>query len=237
MRFSGYDERKARMAIFENLILQHLDGQTNEEETGLFCSQTVQDTGRRARFSACIGLFLSLILTAPYSFGDPMPEALNRVIENHCADCHDDLDPKGGLDLFSLEWDLKNPHPTERWVKVHDLLAAGEMPPKKKSRLGDAERAAVVEVLADRIVEEQEAAYVQHGRSVSRRVNRFEYQNVLRDLLHDPTLKVADQLPLDGEVHGFAKVGSALDVSHVQVDAYLDVAELALRRSAGSRNH
>ena len=231
MRFSGYDEREARMAIFENLILQHLDGQTNEEETGLFCSQTVQDTGRRARFSACIGLFLSLILTAPYSFGDPMPEALNRVIENHCADCHDDLDPKGGLDLFSLEWDLKNPHLTERWVKVHDLLAAGEMPPKKKSRLGDAERAVVVEVLADRIVEEQEAAYVQHGRSVSRRVNRFEYQNVLRDLLHDPTLKVADQLPLDGEVHGFAKVGNALDVSHVQVDAYLDVAELALRRA------
>ena len=78
---------------------------------------------------------------------------------------------------------------------------------------------------------EQEAAYVQQGRSVSRRVNRFEYQNVLRDLLHDPTLKVADQLPLDGEVHGFAKVGSALDVSHVQVDAYLDVAELALRRA------
>ena len=62
-------------------------------------------------------------------------------------------------------------------------------------------------------------------------MNRFEYQNVLRDLLHDPALKVADQLPLDGEVHGFAKVGSALDVSHVQVDAYLDVAEFALRRA------
>ena len=62
-------------------------------------------------------------------------------------------------------------------------------------------------------------------------MNRFEYQNVLRDLLHDPTLKVADQLPMDGEVHGFAKLGSALDVSHVQIDAYLDVAELALRRA------
>ena len=128
---------------------------------------------------------------------DELPEALNRVIENHCADCHDDLDPKGGLDLFSLEWDLNDAHLTERWTKVHDVLAAGEMPPKEKSRLGDEERAEVVSALADHLIESQEAAYVRQGRSVSRRVNRFEYQNVLRDLLHDPTLKVADDLPLD----------------------------------------
>lgn len=44
-------------------------------------------------------------------------------------------------------------------------------------------------------------------------------------------LKVANRLPLDGEVHSFAKVGTALDVSHVQVEAYLDVAEFALRRA------
>lgn len=179
-----------------------------------------------------ITLFLSFAALAHASAQSvELPEALNRVIENHCADCHDDLDPKGGLDLFSLDWNLDDAHLTERWVKVHDVIAAGEMPPKEKSRLGDEERAEVVEVLADRLLKSQEAAYARQGRSVSRRVNRFEYQNVLRDLLHDPTLKVADDLPLDGEVHGFAKVGTALDVSHVQIDAYLNVAEFALRRA------
>ena len=180
-------------------------------------------------YQAFVGL--SLVLMASFAFGEPIPESLNRVIENHCADCHDDVEAKGGLDLFSLKWDLEDPHTTGIWVKVHDVLSAGEMPPKKKSKLGDAQRGAAVVDLANRIVEVQEADYVQHGRSVSRRVNRFEYENVLRDLLHDPYLKIADQLPLDGEVHGFAKVGGALDVSHVQVDAYLDVAELALRRA------
>ncbi|MDF1862355.1 MAG: DUF1592 domain-containing protein [Verrucomicrobiales bacterium] len=160
-----------------------------------------------------------------------LPEALNRVIENHCVDCHDDLDPKGGLDFYSLEWNLEDPHLTEQWVKVHDLLAAGEMPPPEKSRLDDGDRAEAVEILADRILKVQQEAHGEQGRSVSRRLNRFEYQNVLRDLLHDPTLKVADDLPLDGEVHGFAKVGAALDVSHVQIDAYLNVAETALRRA------
>ena len=105
------------------------------------------------------------------------------------------------------------------------------MPPEDASSLGEVERGVAIEDLAGRIQRFQEKNYAKHGRAVSRRVNRFEYENILRDLLHDPTLKVADQLPLDGEVHGFAKVGTALDVSHVQVNAYLDAAESALRRA------
>ena len=160
-----------------------------------------------------------------------LPDSMTAVIEAHCLDCHDDSVAKGGLDLGSLEWNLADPHTAGRWVKVHDQLASGNMPPKKRSRVKDAERQAVVADLAQAITLAQDTKARKQGRSVSRRVNRFEYENILRDLLHDPTLKVADQLPLDGEVHGFAKVGSALDVSHVQVDAYLDVAELALRRA------
>ena len=139
--------------------------------------------------------------------------------------------PRAGLDLGALKWNLADPHTAGLWVKVHDQLASGKMPPKKKSRLKNAARQTVVEDLARSITLVQETKARKHGRSVSRRVNRFEYENILRDLLHDPALKVADQLPLDGEVHGFAKVGRALDVSHVQVDAYLDVAEFALRRA------
>jgi hypothetical protein len=41
---------------------------------------------------------------------------------------------KGGLDLTSLNFDLKDPQLFEKWVKVHDSVADGEMPPKKKPR-------------------------------------------------------------------------------------------------------
>ena len=102
------------------------------------------------------------------------------------------------------------------------------MPPPKKSRLQDAER--------------QRALTIWHGKLPGLRtrkgtvapfhaVNRFEYENILRDLLDDPYLKIADRILLDAEVHGFAKVGAALDASHAQVNAYLDVAEFALRRA------
>ncbi len=172
-----------------------------------------------------------MALFAPVSQGANLPEILSTLFENHCVDCHDGAESEGGLNLQSLDWNLEDPHLTGVWVKIHDRLASGEMPPKEESRLDEAERGAVVKDLSSRIVRFQEKRYAQHGRAVSRRVNRFEYENILRDLLHDPYLKIADQLPVDGEIDGFAKVGGALDVSHVQVDAYLDAAEFALRRA------
>ena len=171
------------------------------------------------------------MLLAPFTAEAQVPDTLETLLENHCLKCHDDVEMKGNLDLFSLKWNLKDAHTTDIWVKVHDRLASGEMPPKKKSELSQEERVVAVAELARRIIEEQEAVAMEQGRSVSRRLNRFEYENILRDLLFDPQLKIADLLPLDGEVHGFAKVGSALDVSHVQVNAYLDAADFALRRA------
>ncbi|MEO2015113.1 MAG: DUF1592 domain-containing protein, partial [Fuerstiella sp.] len=176
-------------------------------------------------------IVIGLGLFAPICQGSDLPETLTTLFDKHCVDCHDGTEAEGGLDLLSLEWDLEDPHVTGVWVKIHDRLASREMPPQEESRLDEVERGAAVKDLASRIARFQEKRYAQYGRAVSRRVNRFEYENILRDLLHDPALKVADQLPLDGEVHGFAKVGTALDVSHVQVDAYLDVAEFALRRA------
>ncbi|MEM1294654.1 MAG: DUF1592 domain-containing protein [Verrucomicrobiota bacterium] len=176
---------------------------------------------------------LVIVATGLVSFvhASPLPETVFSVIDNHCIDCHDDIEAKGGVDLFTLDLDLADPHNASVWVKVHDQIASGEMPPKKKNRLSDEDRNLAVAELAEVITRFEEQVSVEQGRAVSRRVNRFEYENILRDLLHDPHLKVADQLPLDGEVHGFAKVGTALDVSHVQIEAYLDVAEFALRRA------
>ena len=182
-----------------------------------------------------VSIFTIIVLAlgsfAPISQGADLPETLTTLLNNHCVECHDGAEAERGLNLQSLEWDLKDPHVIGIWVKIHDRLNSREMPPKEVSQLDEIERGAAVEDLASRIGQFQNKRYAQHGRAVSRRVNRFEYENILRDLLHDPHLKIADQLPLDGEVHGFAKVGDALDVSHVQVDAYLDAAEFALRRA------
>ena len=69
------------------------------------------------------------------------------------------------------------------------------------------------------------------GRSTQRRLNRYEYENALRDLLQAPWLQVKDSLPEDGEAFRFNKIGDALDVSHVQMARYLTAADYALRQA------
>ena len=177
------------------------------------------------------GVLLSLQAVVASGVSAEVKGTPGSFFKNHCIDCHEGSAAEGGLDLSSLKWSPEDSHNEGIWVRIYDQVATGEMPPEEASELSDADRQTMTKNLGRRLVETREKAYAQNGRAVSRRVNRFEYENILRDLLHDPYLKIADQLPLDGEVHGFAKVGTALDVSHVQVDAYLDAAEFALRRA------
>src|SRR5260370_6008270 len=67
------------------------------------------------------------------------------------------------------------------------------------------------------------------GRAVLRRLNRYEYENTVRDLLSAPWLQLRDSLPEDGLVNRFNKAGQALDVSHVQMARYMEAAEQAIR--------
>ena len=126
-------------------------------------------------------LLMSMGLVAQASQGADVPEALNAFLGNHCIDCHDDAEASGGLNIQSLDWSLDDPHITNIWVKIHDRIAAEEMPPEDASSLGKKERGVAIEDLAGRIQRFQEKNYAKYGRSVARRVNRFEYENILRD--------------------------------------------------------
>lgn len=79
------------------------------------------------------------------------------------------------------------------------------------------------------MVKADEARIRREGRAVWRRMNRYEYENTLRDLLGAPWLQIKELLPEDGEAHRFNKTGTALGVSHVQISRYLTAAEYALR--------
>src|SRR5205085_1736421 len=66
-------------------------------------------------------------------------------------------------------------------------------------------------------------------------LNRYEYENALRDLLQLPWLQVKEMLPEDGESHRFNKSAEALPVSHVHVASYLAAAEYALRSAMATQ--
>jgi len=154
---------------------------------------------------------------------------VRAFLQTYCSACHDSATKSGNLDLTALKFDLADDKTFTTWVKVHDRVLAGEMPPGKAAQPDEASRAAFLKALAQPMIEADDARVRREGRATWRRMNRYEYENTLRDLLGAPWLQVKEMLPEDGEAFRFNKVGEALGVSHVQMSRYLAAAEYALR--------
>jgi Protein of unknown function (DUF1592)/Protein of unknown function (DUF1588)/Protein of unknown function (DUF1585)/Protein of unknown function (DUF1587)/Protein of unknown function (DUF1595)/Planctomycete cytochrome C len=168
---------------------------------------------------------LTLLVARPAGAAEPDKSFLG----DHCTSCHNDTDKKGGLDLTRLAFTGNDPANLALWVKVHDRVQAGEMPPLTRLRPDAARRAAFIDGLAQAIVAAEHAALAGEGRAVQRRLNRHEYENALRDLLGVPWAQVANRLPEDGEAYRFNKSGEALDVSYLTMARFMDSANYALR--------
>lgn len=137
-------------------------------------------------------------------------ESFATFMQKYCSTCHEEPEK---LDKLT----------------VHDRVLAGEMPPKEaKLRPSEQERTAFLSALASWLTARETEHDAREGRATQRRLNGYEYENALRDLLSAPWLQIRDQFPEDGEAHRFNKVGDALDVSHVHLARYLTAAEYAI---------
>lgn len=167
-----------------------------------------------------IPLFLC---TVSVTYSVELPASAHAFLEQRCFECHDSDVKKGDLDLTALAFDPADP----RWIKMHDKVRDGEMPPKKKAQPEAKERADFLTALAEPIQTADLAKQATQGRSVIRRLNRVEFETALSDLLHVP-LRIREMLPPDAKGAGFDTVGAALNVSAVQMEAYLQALNVAL---------
>ena len=175
---------------------------------------------------------MSLLLAATFlatATAQESPEAsLRKYLAAHCTACHGEEVKKRNLRLDTLPRDFAKPETFSAWVKVHDKIESGEMPPAKEERPPKEETAALLASLRKDLHKADLARRQAEGRALFRRLNRDEYENTLRDLLDLPELAVKDLLPEDGRAFGFTKVGGALDLSHVQLAKYMEAAEVGL---------
>src|SRR6202012_5773622 len=148
--------------------------------------------------------------------------------EDHCFECHDSDTRKGNLDLTALKADFANPEDFAKWVKVHDRVAAGEMPPKKKGQPSGADAASITKWLYDSLINAEKQREGNEVRTGVRRMTRSEYENTVRDLFDLPGAALEGDLPADGSAHGFDTNSEALDISHVNVAKYVEAADKVL---------
>jgi Protein of unknown function (DUF1592)/Protein of unknown function (DUF1588)/Protein of unknown function (DUF1587)/Protein of unknown function (DUF1585)/Protein of unknown function (DUF1595)/Planctomycete cytochrome C len=170
-------------------------------------------------------VLLSLLMGGSVSADD---KAFQSFLENHCASCHNKDEKKGNLDFAALPTDFSNKANFNRWVKVHDRVKAGEMPPKK--HLEATETAPALEWLAAGLIKAEQTRAVD-GRASYRRLTRNEYEFTIRELFSLPGMPVKDELPADGSMYGFNKVSEALDTSHVHMARYMDAAKHVLEQA------
>ena len=161
----------------------------------------------------------------------PTPTVFDKVkttdgrgafVQNYCLGCHNARAKTGGLVLEGIA-DADPALHADIWEKVIKRLGAGEMPPRNAARHPDPQVAqAMVAGLASSLdAAGRKTPYA--GRTVIRRLNRSEYANTIRDLLHID-FPYADELPQDTVANGFDNIGDALSMSPLLLESYLKVA-------------
>jgi hypothetical protein len=184
----------------------------------------------RSHGCALRGLITASLLCG-VSLADEGPAKVSgEFFDQYCGECHYE-DQSGGLDLSVLTFEPGNRDNLATWVRVFDRVAAGEMPPKKKPRPARVDLATFTRTVSASLTTFEQDVTARDGRTIQRRLNRYEYENALRDLLNVPWAQVKDKLPHDGEAYRFNKSGEALDVSFVQMERYLTAADYAMRQA------
>lgn len=161
---------------------------------------------------------------------------IRPLMVRKCYDCHNAEKHKGDVVLDRFEHlDAIKAEP-ELWQTVLEKVQAYEMPPKKSGELSFSEFETLRSFLRElpkpekadcnQIASDRTANFYR-GYVMSRRLNRAEYINTIRDLFgvtYD--FKLEQLLPADGGGgEGFDTTGDTLFISSIHIEKYLAAAE------------
>lgn len=178
------------------------------------------------RFLATMLMGLALFVPA---LGFANSAEFNRVVlpflEKYCYECHGGQYTKADLNLKIIRDDSTILKDQKQWRKVMEQVSTGDMPPKKKTvRPSMDEMAKFNSAVRQSMALAESKLPVDPGHVTVRRLNRTEYYNTVRDLLHvdfNPT----ENFPADDIGYGFDNIGDVLSLSPVHLERYLDAAE------------
>ena len=182
----------------------------------------------------CFSIFLSMMsigaITSECSTanGGEIDQEMAKFVGAKCLDCHTGSSAEAGFDLSRLLDRGLHQDNLNAWSMVYDRVHAAEMPPDQSAT--EAQRGAFTRSLFSEIVDVDKRLIASTGRTTLRRLNRYEYENTVRELLGAPWLQLKTMLPEDGELFRFNKISEALDVSHVNMARYMQAADYALRQ-------
>ncbi len=173
---------------------------------------------------------------APAESASPTLEArkvyakvVKPFLQAHCVKCHKDEETRAGFRIDTLGTDFLVEKTADHWKEIYDKIGLGSMPPPKEPRPAVSEARLVMDWIDQEIRNAERRAKNSSGRT--RRLNRTEYFNTLRDLfdLDDNYVRsLVDELPPDGKLDGFDRAGASLYIDQAQLAKYFELAERVL---------
>ena len=157
------------------------------------------------------------------------------LLQRYCLTCHNqNLKQRGTVPVALDGLDFANVGANaEIWEKVVRKLRTGLMPPSGRPRPDRVAHAAFTSWLEGEL-DRAAAAHPNPGRTEPfHRLNRAEYQNAIRDLLH-LDVNVASLLPPDDASYGFDNIAGVLKMSPTLMDRYLAAAQKISRLAIGT---
>src|SRR5688572_11560480 len=168
-------------------------------------------------------------MRASMAFAPPeedFQKEIRPILAKNCFECHGTEKQKADINFASFTNYTQVTEARETWQRAFEMVQAYEMPPKGKKELSFGDHRTLVRWLrrlpkpegadCDQIASDRTANFYK-GYVMSRRLNRAEYNNTIRDLL-GIELRLEELLPADGGGgEGFDTTGNALFTSSIQI--------------------
>jgi len=163
-------------------------------------------------------------------------EKVQPLLAKFCYKCHGPEKKKGDLDLSEIKTQEQVLANIEPWQKAVERLNAFEMPPEKSPQPSFEEKGLINKWFGrlpkgkfdcNQLATDRTQRFYK-GYVMSRRLNKTEYGNSVRDLF-GVELNAARTLPADGSAgEGFDNNGDALFTSPILLEKYMDAADAVL---------
>lgn len=176
-------------------------------------------------------LCILTLLVVPPLYSADFEQDIQPILKKYCYRCHNSSNDVSELDLEQLDPNVASGQDTGFWHEALNQLNEARMPPEETKALSDEELITLTSWLETEIQKARELRKSKGGQHSMRRMTRYEYQYTLEDLL-GISLDYREHLPPDltGD-DGLKTNRSLLGMSPVLMEAYLKVAEMALKEA------
>ncbi len=153
-------------------------------------------------------------------------KTVRPFLDTYCISCHGPEKQKGDRRYDTLSADLSSEAALDLWQDIVDQLNRGEMPPPKAKQPSAAHTSQVVQWATAQRLAANAARQSTGGQTVLRRLNRYEYDRSVRQLLAlepllgDPT----DSFPPDETTGNFDNIGATLITTDFLLEKQLSAA-------------